>query len=139
MYTYLHNSLLYSPPPPLPNKKGHNQFLYLSKWLFSLTVDAPKIIQHPESKSVTTGASTTFTVEPSGDDLQFQWKKDSKDLHDGSKYHGTKTYILRIKGVEKSDKGNYQCLVKNDVGEMLSNEAMLVVGKWVLRTLNLLF
>ena len=36
----------------------------------------------------------------------FKWKKDGKDLHDGSKYRGTKT-----KDVEKSDKGHYKCLV----------------------------
>ena len=92
-----------------------------------LTVDAPKITQHPESKSVVTGASTTLTFEASGDDLQFQWKKDGKDLHDGSKYQGTKTYTLHIKDVKKSDKGNYQCLVKNDVGG-LSEEADLAVS-----------
>ena len=82
--------------------------------------------------SVATGASTTFTVEASGDDLQFQWKKDGKDLHDGSKYCGTKTHTLRIKDVEKSDKGIYQCLVKNDIGELLK-EANLAVSKLVIK------
>ena len=93
-----------------------------------LAVDPPKIVQHPQSKSVATGAFTTLTFEASGDDLQFQWKKDGKDLHDGSKYHGTKTHTLHIKDVKKSDKGNYQCLVKNDVGE-LSEEVDLAVSK----------
>ena len=95
-----------------------------------LIVDPPKITQHLKSKSVATGTSTTVTVEASGDDLQFQWKKDDEDLHDGSKYHGTKTHTLHIKDVEKSDKGNYQCLVKNNVGE-LSEEANLAVSKLV--------
>ena len=97
-----------------------------------LTVDPPKITQHPESKSVATGASTTLTVEASGDDLHYQWQKDGKDLHEGRKYHGTKTYTLHIKDVKKSDKGNYQCLVKNDVGE-LSGEAGLAVSKFVIK------
>ena len=103
------------------------------KFPFFLTVDPPKITQHPESKSVATGASTTFTVEASGDDLQFKWKKDGKDLHDGRKYRGTKTHTLHIKDVEKSDKGSYQCLVKNDVGEMLSEEADLAVSMLVIK------
>ena len=97
-----------------------------------LIVDPPNIIQHPESKSVATGASTTLTFEASGDDLQFQWKKDSKDLHDGSKFCGTKTKTLQIKDAEKSDKGSYQCLVKNNVGE-LSEEADLAVSKLVIK------
>ena len=100
--------------------------------LFLLTVDPPKITQHPESKSVATGASTTFTVEASGDDLQFQWKKDGKDLHDGSKYRGTKTHALHIKDVERSDKGSYQCIVKNDFNEVLSEKADLAVSKLVI-------
>ena len=96
-----------------------------------LTIDPPKITQHPESNSVAIGTSTTLTVETLGDDLQFQWRKYGKDLHDGSKYRGTKTHTLHIKDVEKSDKGNYQCLVKNDVEEKLSEGANLAVSKLV--------
>ena len=73
----------------------------ISNCHFILTVDAPKITQHPESKSVASGASTTLTVEATGDDLHFKWQKDGKDLHDGSKYCGTKTYILHIKAEEE--------------------------------------
>ena len=39
--------------------------------------------------------------------------------------------MLRIKDVKKSDKGFYQCLVKNDVGE-LSEEVDLAVSKLVI-------
>ena len=103
---------------------------------FSLTVDAPEITQHPESKSVASGTSTTLTVEASGDDLHYQWKKDSKDLHDGGNCCDTKTYTLHIKDVKKSDKGSYQCLVKNDVEEKLSEKANLVVSKFVRDLIN---
>ena len=106
--------------------------MYLSNCLFFLTVDPPKISQHPESKSVATGAATTLTVEASGDNLRFQWMKDGKDLHDGRKYHGTNTHTLHFKDVEKSDKGIYQCLVKNDVRKELSEEADLAVSKLVM-------
>ena len=81
--------------------------------------------------SVASGTSTTLTVEASGDDLQFQWRKNGKDLHEGSKYCGTKNHTLRIKDVEKSDKGIYQCLVKNDIGALLK-EANLAVSKLVI-------
>ena len=110
---------------------------YMSNCLFFLTVNPPKVTQHPESKSVATGASRTFTVEASGDGLQFQWKKDGKDLHDGNKYRDTKTHTLHIKDVEKSDSGSYQCLVKNDVREELSEEADLAVSKLVIELILL--
>ena len=112
--------------------------MYLSNCIFFFTVDPPKITQHPESKSAATGAYTSFTVETTGDGLQFQWMKDCKDLHDGSKYHGTKTHTLHIKDVEKSDKGNYQCLVKNDVGEELSEKADLAVSELVIKLILLM-
>ena len=107
--------------------------MYLSNCLFFLTVDPPKISQHPQSNSVATGASTTCTVEATGDNLCFQWQKDSETLLDGRKYRGTKTHTLHIKDVEKSDEGNYQCLVKNDVGEEMSEKADLAVCKLVVK------
>ena len=111
---------------------------FLSTCLFFLTVDPPMITQHLENNSVAIGTSTTFTVETLGDDLQFKWRKNGKDLHDGSKYRGTKTYTLHIKDVQKSDKGNYQCLVKNNVGE-LSDEASLAVSKLLSDLIDKLF
>ena len=59
--------------------------------------------------------------------------KDGKDLHNGSKYWDTKTHTLHIKNVEKSDKGSYQCLVKNDVQEELSEKADLAVSELVMK------
>ena len=118
------------PNPPKKKIKRSQLISYLSYCLFFLTVDPPKITQYPESKSVATGTSTNFTVEASGDDLQFKWRKDGKDLCDGNKYRDTKTHTLHIKDVEKSDKGSYRCLVKNDGGKELSEEADLAVSKF---------
>ena len=96
----------------------------------------------PKEQSVAPGTDAEFQVKATGDGLHFQWKKDYKKLHDGIKYYGTKTDTLGIKDVEKTDKGHYQCLVKNDNGEKPSNkakstvgEAKLTVSKLVLKTL----
>ena len=88
----------------------------------------------PKEQSVAPGTEANFQVKATGYCLKFHWKKDYKDLHDGVKYCGTHSDTLRIKDVEKSDKGCYQCLMKNDDGETLSNEAKLTVSKWVLNT-----
>ena len=88
----------------------------------------------PKDQSVVPGTEAKFRVEATGDCLQFQWKKDNAELHDGAKYCGTHTDTLCIKDVAESDKGCYRCLVKNDDGEKLSNEAKLTVGEWVLKT-----
>ena len=44
---------------------------------------------------------------------------------------------LCIKDVKKSDKGCYQCLVKNYKGENLSEEADLAVSKLVINVVDI--
>ena len=100
--------------------------------LFSFSVDPPNVTQHPSCQSVPTGAQATFTTEATGDDLIFQWQKNTSDVHNGSNYSGTDTNTLSIRQVKKSDEGYYRCLVKNEVkrdGEV-SEEAKLTVCEY---------
>ena len=101
---------------------------------FFLTVNPPKIIWHPKDQSVATGKNTEFSIKATGDKLLFQWKKNDNDLSDSDKYRGTKTYTLWIAAVEDSDEAQYRCLVKNDVGELLSDPARLRIGKFLVAT-----
>ena len=100
-----------------------------------LTVDAPKITRHPERQSVVTGTSIAFTVEATGDNLEFLWKKDGKDINTNEsrlQYSQTgNASTLRIQHVKKSDQGHYKCLVKNQIEET-SHEAKLTVCEFVL-------
>lgn len=85
----------------------------------------------PEKQSVALGTETAFRVKATGDGLHFQWKNHIGDLRDDSRYYGTETDTLHIVKVEKCDQlpGYFQCLVKNDIKETLSNKAILTVGK----------
>ena len=101
-------------------------FCYIS----FLPGDPPKITQHPECKSVATGASTTFTVEATGDNLLLTWQRNGRNLCDDDRHHGTDTDMMHIVNVRKVDnKSHYRCLVKNDIGENLSQQAVLTVSK----------
>jgi len=99
--------------------------------IFFLTIEPPKIAQHPKDQSVATRMDMDFSIKATGDNLLFQWKKDGHDLSDNDKYRGTKTHTLRIVAVEESDKAHYSCLVKNDVGEVLSDPAILRISKFL--------
>ena len=70
-----------------------------------------------------------FSIEATGDNVQFQWQKDGIDLSDGDKYRGVNTDTLGIIAVEGSDEGDYRCLVENDEGRQFSDEALLSFGK----------
>ena len=104
---------------------------------FFLTVNPPQITRSPESQSVSTGTDISFSVEATGDNLQFQWQKDGKEIDsDDSRFSSSQTdstSTLRIQRVQKSDEGHYKCLVKNPVEQsgISSQEAELAVCKFV--------
>ena len=100
-------------------------------YLFILIVDPPKIIQHPRSMSVATGADITMSVRATGDNLRYQWKKNGIDLSDDDRHHGTGTDTLHIVKVEKmgDNKARYRCSVRSEIGEEFSDEAVLTVSK----------
>ena len=75
--------------------------------------------------------STDFSIKATGDNLLFQWKKNGHDLSDNDKFEGTKTHTLWIVAVEESNEAHYSCLVKNDIGELLSDPALLRVSKFL--------
>ena len=112
------------------------------KFSLFLAVDAPKITRHPESQSVVTGTTIAFTVEATGDDLQFLWQKDEKDIdRNGSRLQCSQTdhtSTLRIQHVKKSDQGHYRCLVKNPVEET-SYEADLTVCEFACIVIDLVY
>ena len=103
--------------------------------MFFHSVYPPEITQDPKNQSVTTGTDTTFTVEVTGDDIEFQWQKDERNIIDNeSRFKVSKTKdssMLVIHRVQKSDKGHYRCLIKNPVEKngKPSNEADLSVCK----------
>ena len=99
-------------------------------------VDPPEIIQHPESQSVATGTAATFSVKATGDEIEFQWQKDERDINKESRFSfsgAQGTSMLCIQHVRKSDKGRYRCLIKNSIEKSgkPSHEADLSVGKFV--------
>ena len=100
-------------------------------------VDPPEITQDPESQSASTGRDATFRVEATGDDLQFQWQKDERNIiGNESRFKVSKTEdtsMLHIQHTEKSDEGCYRCLIKNPVEKKgkPSNKADLSVCKLV--------
>lgn len=94
--------------------------------LYKLEVDSslirPNISQHPISRNTCIGDSAFFEVKVSGrPDFKFQWMKDDNPIDNATKA----TY--KIANVSIEDAGNYSCLIKNSVGEIMSNSTSLGV------------
>ena len=114
-------------------KRGSTVYHPMSS-CFLVCFQQPTILEVvPKEQSVATKTDVKFSVKATGDCLHFQWKKNSEVLFEDRQYRGTKTDTLCIKDVEKNEKGIYQCLVSNDVGEKLSEEADLAVSKLVVK------
>ena len=135
----------YHPPCALCNtpctasqfSHGYRSLLAILSVIDIPTVDPPKITRHPESKLVATGTPTAFTVKATGDDLQFQWQKDGKDIDRNTSQlqcsQTDQTSTLCLQHVVKSNQGHYKCLVKNPVEKngMPSNTAKLTACELV--------
>ena len=113
----------------------------LISWLDEIRKDLPSppqlllnpITQHPETKTVATGAPANFTVEATGDKFSFQWQKDGQDIDRNQSWlhynHTDKTSTLYIVCVEKGDKGHYKCCVQSlfTMNKRLTHPAKLIV------------
>jgi len=96
--------------------------------LYKLTVDSslirPNIIKQPISDTICAGDSIIFEVKVTGrPDFIFQWFKNDIPIDNAT------DSIYKIPNAEIQDSGSYACLIKNSVGEIMSNYAYLKVYK----------
>ncbi|MBQ4374564.1 MAG: immunoglobulin domain-containing protein [Erysipelotrichales bacterium] len=109
-----------------------------------ILADKPVIVKSPESVTVTAGTAVNFTVEATGEGLEYQWYYRTSSTGTWSKSTAscanTPTYTLEAAKVVKSRSGyEYRCLVKNEGGFVYSEAAVLTITpvKNVWKTLHL--
>ena len=99
--------------------------------------EAPRITTHPQDlKDVIPGKPVMFTAEATGTgplNYQWEWKPPMDDGKwqpcDVEKFPGADSSTLTIPSVQKSNEGNYHCVISNCAGTQTSNPAELSVGK----------
>jgi glucose/arabinose dehydrogenase len=84
---------------------------------------APSITTHPSSRTVSAGASVSFTVAASGTPpLSYQWQRNGVDIP------GATASSYTLASVTTADNGaRFRARVTNSSGSVLSNEATLTV------------
>lgn len=95
--------------------------------ILTVTTSGPSITSHPQSVTVFSGSSGTFSVTASGaGTLSYQWQKNNVNVTTGT--GGTaSTYITP--SVSISDNGAaYRCIVSNAYGAVATNSAILTVA-----------
>jgi len=94
---------------------------------------APDITTQPLGDSVSTGAAPTLTVTARNGQPTYQWRRDAEPLSNGptgsgSIISGTSTATLTIANAQPGDSGDYDCIVTNSCGEVVSEVAVVVVA-----------
>ena len=99
-----------------------------------LTVVLPLVItQQPQSASVSSYNSASFTVSAAGTGpLIYQWRKNGTNLMDGVNVSGSATTNLNLASVTVNDAGNYDVVVSNPYATTNSAVAVLTVPQTVL-------
>jgi len=93
----------------------------------------PVITKQPQSQSVLSYNSASFTVAATGTGpLSYQWRKNGTNLVDGGNVSGSATTNLVLTSVSLSDAGNYDVIVSNPYATTNSTVAVLTVPQTVL-------
>jgi gliding motility-associated-like protein len=71
---------------------------------YKLLIDlAPTITTEPSSQIVCLGDTATFSIEASGTNLAYQWRKGNTNLVNGMKYSGVNNDTLLVNGLDIND------------------------------------
>ena len=99
--------------------------------------EPPRVTAHPrELKDAVPGKPVTFTTEATGTEplsYQWEWKPAIYNAKwqscDAERLPGPDSSSLTIPRVQKSNEGNYRCIISNYAGTLISKPAQLSVGK----------
>ena len=95
----------------------------VSVFVINETPVAPNITTQPQSQTADSCTNATFAVVATGTGpFSYTWYKD------GNIIAGATEPELTVAAVVAADAGNYSVVVKNDVGEVTSNTAVLTVN-----------
>ena len=106
-------------------------------FVFVHVVQPPRIVTHPqELKEIVEGKSAKFSIKATGTEpLNYKWQWQptvegcASEEWEPCRAKWSSGATLTIPKVEKSNEGNYRCVVSNLAGDQTSNSAELTVGK----------
>ena len=104
-------------------------------WNFYLytIADPPRVTTHPqELKSIIAGKGAMFSVQATGNEplsYKWEWKPAESEKWQPCDAQGSDSATLTIPIVQKSNEGNYRCIINNCAGNSSSEAAELTIGK----------
>jgi hypothetical protein len=114
---------------------GGQRFGDLLRQKIVFTDDSPPVVHtHPLSATVPPRRSVELSIEATSDSwLEYRWRRNSVELTDNDRVAGAETAELTIFGVDRHLTGDYDCVVTNTAGEVVSIPATITLGSTSMR------
>ena len=91
--------------------------------------DPPEILQEPNDVSIYYGETAIFSIDASGDDLEYEWQ--ARSLNGWETLDGATSDTLVLQDVDRTVQRQFRVKVKNDGGEKTSRTTNLNLKKLV--------
>lgn len=88
----------------------------------------PAVTLQPSPRVVRVGDEVHFSVQGSGDQLSYRWRRNGVNLESGGRVRGAASATIRIFDVQADDAGVYECVLINPCGTTTSTGALLRVA-----------
>ena len=120
----------------------HSLYFSLLYIIFTHTniVSKPAIVRQPPALTVMNPSNNvTLAIESFGGDVTYQWFKDGIMIMDSEKYLGSRTSELTISAAHRRDGGTFSCSLTNDLGNVVSQDSLLLIGIAMVYTTSIKF
>ena len=89
----------------------------------------PEIVTEPGNIVAPSGRKVALSVSAESDTpLSYMWRRNSVGLTDGDQVRGSRSPRLTLAGVDRSFEGDYDCIVTNDAGHVVTTAAAVTIG-----------
>lgn len=108
---------------------------------FAITLNVlatPDVVIQPQNQNLPAGNNVNFTVNVTGGNIAYQWKRNGISLVNGGNISGANAAMLTVSNISAADAGSYHCYVSNTCGEDSSQVVTLnvIVGLEEENTVN---
>ena len=100
------------------------RFGEVARTVMTATNEAPpQIVAQPKTAPMMRGQRIVLTVDATSESpLRYRWRRHSVPLSNDDRVQGTTSPRLRLRGLDSSLAGDYDCVVTNDAGTVMTDK-----------------
>ena len=108
---------------------GHRFGEPLRATIAATDIAPPEVLRHPRDGVLPQGRRATLSVEAASDtELRYRWRRNSVELTDDEHVEGSDSPRLTVLGLDRHLEGDYDCVITNEAGSVVTRAANLAVG-----------